>query len=73
VQFQVTFTFPASPAETPLHIKRLEMETGLFSYTLGNLYETMFFDQISITTSNSNIKVEVSHHFVLSVRKMLMW
>ncbi|KIM53846.1 hypothetical protein SCLCIDRAFT_408288 [Scleroderma citrinum Foug A] len=58
VQFQVTFTFPTSPAETPLRIRRFETETGLFSYTLGNLYETMFFDQISITTSNSNIKVE---------------
>ncbi|KAL4061668.1 hypothetical protein V8B97DRAFT_2001338 [Scleroderma yunnanense] len=58
VQFQVTFTFPAAPAETPLRIKRFETETGLFSHSVGNLYETMFFDQISITTSNSNINVE---------------
>lgn len=58
VQFLVTFTFPVAPVPgVPLHIKRFDAETSQFSYSVGDLWESMLFDDVVLGTSNSHINV----------------
>ncbi|KAI6119260.1 hypothetical protein EDD17DRAFT_1594587 [Pisolithus thermaeus] len=58
VQFLVTVTFPVAPVPgTPLHIKRFDADTSQFSFSVGDLWETMLFDDVVLRTSNSHINV----------------
>ncbi|KIO06839.1 hypothetical protein M404DRAFT_998920 [Pisolithus tinctorius Marx 270] len=58
VQFLVTFTFPVAPIPgVPLHIKRFDADTSQFSYSVGDLWESMLFGDVVLGTSNSHINV----------------
>lgn len=58
VQFFVTFTFPVALVPgTPLRIKRFDADTSQFSYSAGDLWETMLFDDVVLRTSNSHINI----------------
>ncbi|KAI6106190.1 hypothetical protein EDD16DRAFT_196987 [Pisolithus croceorrhizus] len=58
VQFLVAFTFPMAPVPgTPLHIKRFDADTSQFSFSAGDLWETMLFDDVVLRTSNSHINI----------------
>ncbi|KAH7921450.1 hypothetical protein BV22DRAFT_1198201 [Leucogyrophana mollusca] len=57
LKFEVTVTLPAGKDDEALNIKNFDAHTPLFSYNVGTFFDSVFFEKISIRTSNMPIKV----------------
>ncbi|KAF9236999.1 hypothetical protein BU15DRAFT_76369 [Melanogaster broomeanus] len=52
---EVAFTFPVS--RSPLHVKGFSTSTSNFVHDVGDLWQTMVFDNVDLKTSNSHIDI----------------
>ncbi|KAH0839428.1 hypothetical protein J3R83DRAFT_203 [Lanmaoa asiatica] len=56
--FEVVITFPAAKSESsPLRIKEFTTHTSNFAHEIGDLWQSILFEDIELNTSNSPIQV----------------
>ncbi|KAF8435986.1 hypothetical protein L210DRAFT_3549745 [Boletus edulis BED1] len=55
--FQVIFTFPAAPSEqSPLRIHELKTHASSFAHELGDLWQSLMFDNLELDAPNAPIQ-----------------
>ncbi|KIJ04915.1 hypothetical protein PAXINDRAFT_94132 [Paxillus involutus ATCC 200175] len=57
LEFEVTFNFPVTRSDSPVSVKRFSTTTHSFVHEVGDLWQSMMFDDIDLKTSNSAIQV----------------
>ncbi|KAF8128160.1 hypothetical protein EV363DRAFT_1340877 [Boletus edulis] len=57
--FQVIFTFPAAPSEqSPLRIHELKTHASSFAHELGDLWQSLMFDNLELDAPNAPIQAQ---------------
>ena len=55
------FTFPAAPSErSPLRIHEFTTDAGNFAHEIGDLWQSLLFENMELNASNAPIQANVS-------------